>query len=132
MIGSTKQAASAKMSLIYLTLGALTVVWTGIYYVYLNRTATSDDSSMYLICYGFFFTGLVLLGIGLMVGMIGRAAMAAETAPTPVSITPMGTVPAAAPAAQQVSQAPAGTVPVQVAPAPTAVRQPPGVATVAS
>lgn len=147
MIGSTKQAASAKTSLIYLTLGALTMVWTSIYYIYLNRSGTSDDSSMYLICYGFFFSGVVLFGIGLTVGYIGRAAMKSETAPTPVSITPMGTVPAgqapAAPAApapqnapapvpQNVPPAPAGLAPPQNGFTAPASRQAPGTVTVAS
>ena len=81
MLGDTKQASSAKTSLIYLTVGALAVVWTVVYYMYLNRTGASDMA--YLWVYGFFATGVVLIAIGLMVGFIGRAAMAAEVAPTP-------------------------------------------------
>ncbi len=83
MWGESKQASSSKTALAYLTIGALTVVWTVIYYLKLNRSGTEANDSAYLWTYGFFFTGLVLIGIGLLVGSIGRSAMRAEVAPTP-------------------------------------------------
>src|SRR4051794_6685130 len=80
LFGQTKQAASAKTSLMYLTIGALTIVWTVIWYMYLRRSGASDLT--YLWVYGFLATGMVLVVIGAGVGVIGRSAMAAETAPT--------------------------------------------------
>src|SRR5581483_11062932 len=61
MWGQTKQAASATTALVYITLGALTGVWSAVYYVYLTRNADAGDNS-YLWCAGFFFSGLVLIG----------------------------------------------------------------------
>ncbi len=101
MWGETKQSTSSKTSLIYLTIGALTVVWTAITYVYLQRSEANDGSIAYLFCYGFLLTGFVLIGIGMLVGYIGRAAMRAEVAATPgmmIAPTTAGVVPGAAPA----------------------------------
>lgn len=81
MFGESKQASSAKTSLIYLTVGALTVVWTLIYYMYLRQNGASENA--FLWCYGFLLSGLVLLAIGFGVGHIGRSAMPAEVAATP-------------------------------------------------
>jgi hypothetical protein len=78
-----KQATSATMALVYITVGALMVVWTIIYYIYLSRNNASSNT--FLWCYGFFFTGLVLIAIGFAVGRIGRAARQAEVASTPVT-----------------------------------------------
>ena len=55
LFGHTKQAASAKTSLTYLTTGALTVVWTIIWYLYLNRNGAGPNT--YLWVYGFMMMG---------------------------------------------------------------------------
>ena len=86
MWGETKQSTSSKTSLIYLTLGALTVVWTTITYIYLRRSEGNEGSIAYLFCYGFMLTGIVLIAIGMLVGYIGRAAMRAEVAATPAMV----------------------------------------------
>ena len=128
LLGQTKQAASAKTSLVYLTIGALTIVWSIIWYIYLNRNNAQPNT--YLWAHGFLATGIVLVVIGLGVGQIGRSAMAAETAPAPavVATTPQPAVAAPAPAVvppagagQQVVTK--GTVPASaVAPAQAARR----------
>lgn len=110
MFGQTKQATSAKTSIAYLTIGALTVVWSVIYYLYLKRTEASDLT--FLWCYGFFFSGLVLIVIGLAVGRLGRAAMPAEVAPTP-NVTVMPAAPTLVDTAPNVA---ATGVPVSTAP----------------
>ena len=112
VIANTKQAAAAKTSLAYLTVGALTIVWTVIWYLYLRNNGAAQNT--YLWVYGFLATGVVLLIIGFAVGQIGRSAMPAETAPT-AAVT--GVVPAAgmaapvaaAPAGQANAMPPAGT-----------------------
>lgn len=88
MWGDTKQATSATTALIYITLGALIGVWSGIYYFYLRTHSGTDIAYLYVA--GFFLTGLVLFMIGLAVGRIGHAARQAEVAPVPTSqvITP--------------------------------------------
>jgi hypothetical protein len=107
VLANTKQAAAAKTSLTYLTIGALVIVWTVIWYLYLRNNGAAENT--YLWVYGFLATGVVLLIIGFAVGQIGRSAMPAETAPT-AAVT--GVVPAAtgmaAPVAAPNTTAPAG------------------------
>ena len=81
--GHSKQASSATTSLIYITVGALTVVWTIIRYVYLERHDGSDNT--YLWTHGFLMSGIVLLIIGLALGHIGRAARGAEVTSVPAT-----------------------------------------------
>jgi hypothetical protein len=110
-VGEPKQASSARMALIYITIGALMDVWTAVYYVYLQRQGATGN--VYLWCAGFFCTGLVLIIIGLMVGQIGRSARAAEVAAAPTQVVvPAGT------AAPATTTTPVNTVSTT---APTAV-----------
>src|SRR5207244_1512725 len=116
------QARSATTSLIYLTVGALTVVWTIIAYIWLHYN--DGTFNQYLMCHGFLGTGIVLMVIGLALGRIGRAARAAEVsgpppAQTVVAPPTQGAVPAAAPNgyAQPVVTGP------QAAPPPPATAQ---------
>jgi len=104
VIGQTKQAAAAKTSLTYLTVGALTVVWTVIWYVYLKNNGAAPNTFLWV--YGFLATGVVLLIIGGGVGVIGRSAMPAETAPTAAVAGVVETSPGAVPV-QAVASAPA-------------------------
>ena len=87
MTGESKQASSATMAIVYVTVGALLGVWTVVYYIWAsaNRAAGESGGNTFLICAGFFTTGLVLIGIGLLVGKIGRSARQAETAATPMT-----------------------------------------------
>lgn len=78
MRGEQKQATSATMAIFYITIGALIDVWTAVYFVF--RARQSPDGNANFWCAGLFFSGLVLIGIGLFVGRIGRSARAAETA----------------------------------------------------
>ena len=76
-------------------------MWTAITYFYLQRSEANDGSIAYLFCYGFMLTGFVLIGIGMLVGYIGRAAMRAEVAATPgmmIAPTTAGVIPGVAPA----------------------------------
>jgi hypothetical protein len=122
MWGQTKQAASATTALIYITVGALMDVWTIVYYMHLRGSPETSETA-YLWCAGFFFSGVVLVIIGLAVGRIGRSALHAETAATPEQILapPViapanGTVPAAAVPATPVPTVPRAVQPVQVSP----------------
>jgi len=75
----SKPSSAARTAVMYITLGALMVVWTAVWYLYLNRHGGSDVA--YFTDYGFFFTGLVLIVIGITIGRIGRSARNAELPP---------------------------------------------------
>jgi hypothetical protein len=77
----SKPSGAARMSIMYVTAGALIDVWSIIYWVYLNRHPDGHTDVTYYWVYGFFFSGLVLLVIGLALGRIGRAAQHAELPP---------------------------------------------------
>ena len=91
----SNQTQSARMAIVYITLGALIDVWTALYYflIYEKNTAGGNDSKLFWIA-GFFFSGLTLLIIGVLVGRIGRAAGQAEVAPTSAAPLPAAPVPA--------------------------------------
>jgi hypothetical protein len=90
-----KSSTVARTALFYITVGAFTVIWTGIWFVYLfNNPPESNDT--YYWSTGFLVTGLVLLLIGLGVGRFGRATplVAPQQPVAPVAQT---TAPAATP-----------------------------------
>jgi hypothetical protein len=70
------------MAVMYITIGALLGVWSVIYFIYISRRGALDPDyatdASYLWCLGFFLSGMVLIGIGLLVGRIGRSAREAE------------------------------------------------------
>jgi hypothetical protein len=114
MFGETKQATSATTSLIYITSGSLISVWMIIYYLYLRSHGGSDTAYLYVS--GFFFSGVVLLLIGLAVGRIGHAARPAETAPTVAPQVTMQNAVPTTPGPAYVAQNPAPQVMVPQAP----------------
>jgi len=73
-----QQSASAQAALIYITVGALIVVWTVVWYFYLQSVG-DVSRGVYFLCAGSFLTGLVLFIIGLGVGHIGRSARQADS-----------------------------------------------------
>src|SRR6516225_8171785 len=75
----SKPSSAARTAVMYITVGALLVVWTVVWYLYLNRHEGTDLA--YYLDYGFFFTGLVLIVIGVTIGRIGRSARHAELPP---------------------------------------------------
>ncbi len=87
----SKPSSAARMAVIYVTLGALTLVWSGIWYWYLQTHPPGPErESLYYWCWGFILTGAVLFLIGITLGQIGRAARHAELPPpeaTPVEAT---------------------------------------------
>jgi hypothetical protein len=69
------------MAVVYVTVGAIMAVWAAVSYVYFLNQELPAHHSGYYWCYGFFFTGLALLIIGVTLGRISRAARAAELPP---------------------------------------------------
>jgi len=80
----SKPSAAAFTSLFYITTGALLDVWTGIWYVYLQRHPPQYDATWYW-CYGLMLTGLTLMVIGFGLGRIGRSARHAEMPPPEIT-----------------------------------------------
>jgi hypothetical protein len=129
MAHKTEQASpAAKTALLYITIGALLVVWTTIWYYYMqsHRDPEAETSDVpFYICTGLLATGGILLAIGFGIGWIGRTARAADDAGE------KGARPAAAapqpPPAPQPMPAPGPVVPTQqvITPLPNAP-PPPG------
>jgi len=69
---------------LYITIGALTDIWSGIWYVFL-RQHPPENAELWYFCYGFLLTGLTLVIIGLGIGRIGRSARHAELPPEEVT-----------------------------------------------
>lgn len=81
---------SARLAVYYITVGALMIVWTGVWSLYLKTHGPVKDST-WMWCLGFFLTGVALLAIGLTVGHIGRSARQADAGEHPVSTAPVAT-----------------------------------------
>jgi hypothetical protein len=104
-----KQSSSAaRAALIYITAGAVVVIWTIVWHVYLHNNPPETNTAFYWAT-GFLMTGLTMILIGFGLGRIGRAAQGADlppqAAPLAVVNPPQnGAVPAlvAVPAARQV------------------------------
>src|SRR3954452_19123997 len=91
----SKPSGAAPATLVYITLGAIMTVWSGIWFMYLNNNPPSFQAIKY-ICYGFLITGIVLLVIGIILGPISRWARHAELPPAEATNTAVQTEQAAA------------------------------------
>jgi hypothetical protein len=89
-------SSAARISLTYITVGAMSVIWTGVWYVYLYNNPP-DSHGVYYWCAGFLVTGLILILIGFGLGHIGRSAQCAELPPQQIAPAVMTTQPATAP-----------------------------------
>lgn len=75
-----KPTSAAKIAVLYITLGAIGMVWSGIWLWYLRGHPPARDSTWFW-AIGFLATGAVVLIIGLALGRIGRSAREAELPP---------------------------------------------------
>ena len=103
----SKPSKAAHMAILYVTIGALLMVWSGVWYAWMMHTTAPDpnqphnDGYLYL-CYAIFFSGLTLFVIGFALGRIGRAGRTAEMPPESSGVPtaqPAVTSPPAQPAA---------------------------------
>jgi hypothetical protein len=74
----------ARTALIYITGGAMTVVWTAIWYVYLFNNPPPETSSVYYWCTGFLVTGMIAVLIGVGLSRTGHATSGVELPPAGV------------------------------------------------
>jgi hypothetical protein len=80
----SQPSSAAKTSLLYITIGALTDIWSGVWYIYLRQNPPENPHLWYF-AYGFLLTGLTLVIIGFGIGRIGRSARHAELPPEEVT-----------------------------------------------
>ncbi len=116
----SKTSSAARLSIIYITIGTLVMVWSSIYFIWLRNHNDPSLESRFYWCYGFLLSGLTVTVIGALLGPIGMAVRPAEVAvhgsgtPAPTSIpvvqAPMSS--SAAPAAPATPQPMAQVVPV--------------------
>src|SRR5262245_51791666 len=116
MIWFNQSSPGTRAALAYITIGALTTIWSGVWYAYMSNHPPSSDAPYYL-CAGMAVTGLAVLVIGIAVGAIGRSARQADHSPkeaAPVVVQPPpGTI---APPAVVPPTAPVSTEPLTEAP----------------
>ena len=67
----SQRRTATRAALIYITVGALTMIWAGVWYVYLFNDPTAE--SAYYWCVGLLVTGLTMSLIGLGLGMLSRS-----------------------------------------------------------
>jgi hypothetical protein len=116
--------SGTRAALLYITVGALTIVWSGLYFVYLRNHPPEPGTDLpFYLCAGFFLSGMTLLAIGLGVGWIGRSARPAEQQHAIINTqdnlgnATQGVVPVANSASQPALPVPVAS-PAAVAPAP--------------
>ena len=81
----TLSLSAARTALVYITVGALVIIWTGVWYVYLYNNPP-ETNSVYYWCTGFLMTGLAMVFIGLGLDRIGRSARHADLPPEGVAL----------------------------------------------
>ena len=96
-----KRMPGARAAVIYITIGALIDVWSGIWGWKLLNDPTRGDNALYW-CFGLLLTGATLMVIGLGIGWIGRTRRTEEPAAGPGE-----TVTSAVPPAEQPVASPA-------------------------
>jgi hypothetical protein len=82
----SKPSKAAHMAILFVTAGALLMVWSGVWYAWMMHQSPPDpnqphnDGWLY-VCYAIFLSGLTLFIIGFALGRIGRAGRRAELPP---------------------------------------------------
>ena len=117
----TTPAFGPRTAITYVTIGLLIDVWTGVWYFSFGRPAgvTLSNTTCFWLA-GFFLTGLSLIGIGLFLGPLGRAARKAELPPVEAMATEAAIQQTAAAVPNPVVAMPTAAAPtaVPVVPAP--------------
>ncbi len=74
-----KPSSGGSTALVYITLGALLSVWSGIWFLYQQNSGTSSNGVKF-VCLGLLLTGIALLVIGGLVGRMAHKVHSAEIA----------------------------------------------------
>ena len=70
----SQPSVEAKIAITFVTAGALTLVWSGVWLFYQYNTGWVTAPWQQYVCYGFLLSGFVVTFIGLALGRIARAA----------------------------------------------------------
>jgi len=104
----------AQLSLMYITVGCLTLVWTCVWYFYLVNHPPESPGVYYWVV-GLALSAVTLVVIGLTVGHIGRSARTAES-PNDLVTAPSTSTEQVAQVATPVQAVPANVRPMVSAP----------------
>src|SRR5262245_44264153 len=77
-------AFGPRLAVLYVTIGALIGVWTGVWYYAFSQPAAEGGGltpNQWFWVTGFFLTGLTLIVIGLLIGPLGQYARKSEMPP---------------------------------------------------
>ncbi len=115
------QSKSASGAILYVTIGTLLMIWSGLWYFYFLRPDPNPPAWQSFTCMGTILSGFAIAAIGLMFGLIGRGAKAADTtvgvAAAPAIVAPTPVVDPAGVATPGVTTLGVGSAPVATAPA---------------
>jgi hypothetical protein len=97
------KSPAARTALVYVTVGALTIIWTGVWYVFLHNNPPATNGPYYF-CGGLMASGLTMLFLGLGLGRLGRSAQHAELPPPELTVPPPAEATPAAPLDQRATE----------------------------
>src|SRR5690349_679322 len=102
---------SAAGAITYVTVGTLMVIWAGLWYYYFLRPLPNPPAWQSYLCMATICSGVAIGVIGLLFGMIGRGAKAADNTVGGVDTNPAVATPGVSTpiVATPVTQAPVGT-----------------------
>jgi hypothetical protein len=100
----SKPAFGPRVALVYVTVGALIDVWTAVCYFTCVRNHEASERTWFWVT-GLFLTGITLAILGLVLGLLGRAARKAELPPAEVTRAEAQDKHTAAPPAQPMQAA---------------------------
>ena len=73
------QSRSAAGAIKYVTIGTLLIIWAGLWYYYFLMPVPNAPTWQKFTCVGTILSGFAIAAIGLLFGLIGRGAKAADT-----------------------------------------------------
>lgn len=86
------QSRSAAGAIKYVTIGTLLIIWAGLWYYYFLMPVPNAPTWQKFTCVGTILSGFAIAAIGLLFGLIGRGAKAADTTVGAASSGPAASV----------------------------------------
>ncbi len=86
------QSRSAAGAIKYVTIGTLLIIWAGLWYYYFLMPVPNAPTWQKFTCVGTILSGFAIAAIGLIFGLTGRGAKAADTTVGAASSAPAASV----------------------------------------
>ena len=83
------QSKSAAGAITYVTVGTLLMIWSGLYYYFFLMREPNPSPEQSFTCLGIILSGFAIAAIGLLFGLIGRGAKAADHMVAAGTVTPV-------------------------------------------